>query len=136
MYENYLAHYGVKGMKWGVRKAAHISPKNIRSYAKERHALNKQTRKKIRNINSTREDQRQALARKHDNLMAGHMRARWFEGLPGIESRTYKEAVNKLNQKKVSDLTNHDIETGRQIAEVYANHKINVKQLKSSYRQG
>lgn len=34
-YENYLAHYGVKGMKWGVRKDKKEAKKNFESYRTE-----------------------------------------------------------------------------------------------------
>lgn len=32
--EYYLAHYGVKGMKWGVRKARRVAQKDAKEYAR------------------------------------------------------------------------------------------------------
>ena len=137
MYENYLAHHGVKGMKWGVRKTAkkfsHLAPKNVGSYAKQRHAMNKQTRKKIRNINSTRSKQRDAKERKHNYQEAGYIRGRWVDYLFLPNDKIHKQALNTLKSKKISELSKHDIETGRQIAKVYEAHDLKVKQLKKSY---
>lgn len=33
-YQDYLMHYGVKGMKWGVRKAKHNARKDAKEYAR------------------------------------------------------------------------------------------------------
>lgn len=34
MYNNELYHYGVKGMKWGVRRTQHIAKKDAKKYAR------------------------------------------------------------------------------------------------------
>ena len=42
-YEKYLAHYGVLGMKWGVRKAKrYATDLNAYNYRKQKHSLKKQ----------------------------------------------------------------------------------------------
>lgn len=46
MYNNYLMHYGVKGMKWGVRHDPEPS------YRRQRTAANKQYRSEIKSIRS------------------------------------------------------------------------------------
>ena len=60
MYNNYLMHYGVKGMKWGVR---HDRPLSGRSARKERKTLYKQAEKNYKEGYKTGERKRHISGR-------------------------------------------------------------------------
>ena len=88
---DYLAHYGVKGMKWGVRKVREVVG-NIRRRRAERRALRDERREQLR-------VQRNAQA-----IASGDSR-RIINRMPKMTNEEIQVAINRLNmQEKVYQL--------------------------------
>lgn len=93
MENKYLAHHGVKGMKWGVRSAETLRKYGDRIATKATH-LSKEERAQVR---AAKAEQRHQSARR--SLMTDD------------ELRDYTKRLE--NQKKVRDLTNQELYPGR-----------------------
>lgn len=93
MENEYLAHHGVKGMKWGVRKAETLRKYGDRVATKVTH-LSKEERAQVR---AAKEEQRHQSARR--SLMTDN------------ELKNYTKRLE--NQKKVKDLTAQELYPGR-----------------------
>lgn len=92
--DEFLEHHGVKGMKWGVRRA----------HAKEMRSLNKASRKKDREENNSKIDAARERIRsgqaKSDYKAA---KAQYKADKHVIGSREAKKALNKVKEKNYED---------------------------------
>lgn len=93
MENEYLAHHGVKGMKWGVRNAETLRKYGDRVATKVTH-LSKEERAQVR---AAKTEQRHQSARR--SLMSDD------------ELRDYTQRLER--QKKVKDLTAQELYPGR-----------------------
>lgn len=122
-YNDYLAHYGVKGMKWGVRRnRSNSTPRTNwgknRQYAKEQDRRNKQlykadkaswkAAKKSTSRGSKARESAKAKWKSNKERYADYNRARnQYEGLYGMSKAARGEQMRKLHisaDTPVSDL--------------------------------
>lgn len=96
-----MIHYGVKGMKWGVRRAR---AKEARSYQKQLNTLDKQSTKHIGNYMKAdvAGDRIKAKGRKymnkHDNLSPKHI-----EKMQKLSTKLQTVSTKRDNEKKAQE---------------------------------
>lgn len=139
MYERELYHYGVKGMKWGVRKdrssggvggalktafkvthpLTYMAGKKAKSTA-SRVANSKRTRSavnKYRNLTGSRQS---AALKKYRN-----------KNIDGMSNSDIQAAIQRMNlERSYRSMTKLDINRGKKAAETYLAYKVTGKKLK------
>ncbi len=90
--ENYLAHYGVKGMKWGVRKDKVFVSGSSKTQFKKSGYYRKSLHKKVRN-------ELDSFMKKGDRILIGEA--------PGIDTQVQRYLKSK-NYKNVTVYTSFD----------------------------
>lgn len=92
-YDDYLAHYGVKGMKWGVRRSKQEALRRVRANAKSGKITKEQAKARRSEIKS---NAKKTIARetKRINSMSQRQKA--------AEKRQYTEEFRKANKALLS----------------------------------
>jgi len=146
MAHDYLAHYGVKGMKWGVRKSRSSTGKTSKvgkyfkitspavygaykgarkagskvknsKFVKDKKKAARRRANKYRNITGSRKS---AARAKYQNLNIDHM-----------SNQQLQEAVNRMNlERQYRDLTKIDIMRGQKAAQNVLKYDTTMKQVK------
>lgn len=139
MAHDYLVHYGVKGMKWGVRKSRSstgktskvgkyfkiASPAVYGAYKGARKASRavKKTKTYKRNVNKFRNmtgSRKSAARTRYQNKNIDHM-----------SNQQLQEAVNRMNlERQYRDLTRIDIMRGQKAAQNALKYETTYKNVK------
>lgn len=106
-YEDYLAHYGVKGMKWGVRKRRPMTPVDggrIRTSKKG----------KIKNVELSEKSKKSARTPSKDAVNAKIYETKAKQGsLDGLSNKEIQALVTRKNlEKQYSDVMSREREKG------------------------
>lgn len=131
--ENELYHYGVKGMKWGVRRAR---AKEARSYQKQLNTLDKQSTKHVGNYMKAdvASDRIKAKGRKymdkHDNPSPKNI-----EKMQKLTTKLQATNTKRDNAKKAQEAI--DSKTWKVMAEAASKgYSINSKQVNRDAERG
>lgn len=103
-YGDYLEHYGIKGMKWGVRKSEKSSPagklKNYKSEVKDRY--NRDQTRELRSVEVT--------SKKGEKVVATEDRSHKFASfLSSLKEKSYQDSLDNpsfsitVNGEKVGE---------------------------------
>lgn len=116
-----LIHYGVKGMKWGVRKDG--KPSRGRKIAKAVGKKARSTRNYYRNYTGSRKS---AALKKYRG-----------KNIDGMSDKDLQKAVQRLNlEKQYRSLTKADFYRGKRIVDTMYNNQMAMNKAVSSYEQG
>ena len=100
--EEYLEHYGVKGMKWGHRKSK-ISGKEVQSYHRAQRKASSQSLDKKYKVDELRKEAIDYARRNHldyydgsgGSVKAGQTYMKKWEKIEDLEIRIYQESNKK-----------------------------------------
>lgn len=126
--EDYLAHWGVKGMRWGVRKSSQSSKGSLSSKirtARDRRIHPRETRQ-AKAVRRNREYLKKLPVRylTNEELKARLSRAKMEKELRDIEhenSQKARKLVQDVAQKEGSKLVSEIVKTGISSAKSYLN---------------
>lgn len=118
MYENELYHYGVKGMKWGIRRDARVLANNRRNKKvrniKKQYELGKISKEKKRSMIRTENAKKnQYLNKVKNDLKKTNDEAKIRSYKTNLSKQTIKEVPNRRLKKGV--MTAKNIVTGLKI---------------------
>lgn len=133
-----LIHYGVRGMRWGVRKDK-SSGGALRTAFKVTHPLTYMTGKKIgKSIEKTRKSKGFKTAQnKYRNLTGSRQSAalKKYRGknIDGMSDKDLRNAVNRMNlEKQYRDLTKVQFRRGQSaVNQMYGAHNAMNRTVKS-----
>lgn len=108
-----LAHHGVKGMKWGVRRTIRQTSENVRRIRRSMEAANIERRQ----ARIERTVSRNKSLQKRYGIDYRNQNKRYREKLKGLE---------KIRNNKISDLSEADIQRGRAMYTTMKNVGISV----------
>lgn len=121
MYNNYLMHYGVKGMKWGIRHDKPTSGRRAeKRKAKQRRAEKRKTNiSKMRNYTgSNKSDALKSARRKDINKMS---------------NADLQKTVNRLNlERQYRDLTKVNLTPGKRYVDSYKDYNKSISQARKA----
>ena len=140
MYEKELYHYGVKGMKWGVRKDRPSGSSRggaLQTAFKVTHPLTYMAGKKARGASykiANSKKTRSAINR-YRNLTGSRQSAatKKYRGknIDGMTDADIKKAVNRMNlERQYRDLTKVDFKRGQRAANLYLGYKVTATKLR------
>jgi hypothetical protein len=115
--ENYLAHFGVKGMKWGVRKREKApSSDDASSVATKRSAIKKNGTHVLSNKELQEVVTRMNLEQQYDRLAAGDISRgrKVLNALLGDLAKTSAKRVVKVQGQELGDAVNEQIKKARE----------------------
>ena len=104
-----LKHYGVEGMKWGVRryqnKDGSLTPAGVKRYAKKGYKQDSKSGNSDKNYKSSSEEEN----RKRANKYVSDKRKEHTKGWSKDAKRTYnlkQKSVKALNNKEIKEINN------------------------------
>ena len=118
--EDYLAHFGIKGMRWGVRKASKTSLRSKIRRSRDRHIHPRETRQ-ARAARQNRDYLRKLPVKylSNDELKARLSRAKMEKELRDIErgsTSKAKKIVQDVAQREGSKLVSEVVKAGVSVA--------------------
>lgn len=115
MYDEYLMHYGVKGMKWGVRR----TPEQL-GRKRQRAEKRKSRISKIRNYTGSHRSDALKRSRKKD--------------INKMSDKDLQKDINRLRlEREYRSLTKIDTSFGKQYLNEYNNYSSSVKAATRTY---
>lgn len=121
MYDNYLMHHGVKGMKWGIRHDKPTSGRKVeKRKAKQIRAEKRKTNiSKMRNYTgSNKSDALKSARRKDINKMS---------------NADLQKTVNRLNlERQYRDLTKVNLTPGKRYVDSYKDYNKSISQARKA----
>lgn len=115
--DNLLLHWGVKGMKWGVRKSKKDTGKRIKT-----------------TIGPSSKRPRKTILDKADGLIVPAPAALALYAMDGISNRNTKRRIAKSLNSKVKDLNKRDLELASAIVRRYYNVTVSSGDITSKVR--
>ena len=112
MQNDYLAHYGVKGMKWGVRSA-----ETLRKYGAGGKAASKNKAGVASTIKARREARKPTFEQRRETALTTHSAKTLAKNMDTLSDKELQQRYNRLNlEQNVRNLSRNQVSTGKKMA--------------------
>lgn len=107
----YLAHHGVKGMKWGVRSA-----ETLRKYSASGNAASKNKAGVVSEIKARREAKKPTFEQRRETALTTHSAKKLAQNMDTLDDKELQQRYNRLNlEQNVRNLSRSQVSSGRKM---------------------